>query len=105
MAKEEKEKKGGEGEKKSKSPKKHLHAIHTEQAHDGTLVHHHVYKKNKEDAGTEQMRMNAATSQNADEAGQHVAEQFAQNEGQQGGSEPEEQPAGGTPEPAAGIPA
>lgn len=84
MAKEKEEKKG-EGEKAKKPAKKHLHSIHTEEAHDGSFVHHHTFKAKKEDHHTEPTRENAATSQTPEEAGQHVAEQFAQNQSQQGG--------------------
>lgn len=82
MAKEEKDKKG-ESEKAKKPAKKHLHSIYTEEAHDGTYVHHHTYKAKKEDHQSEPTRMNAATSQTPEEAGQHVEEQFAQNQSQQ----------------------
>lgn len=101
MAKEEKEKKGGEGEK---SKRKHLHRVVTEAAHDGTYVHHHTYKENAMDHHTEPERQNVATSSSPDEAGQHVAEQMAMNE-QQGGDPGEmEQPqpdaaGGGAPMP------
>ena len=96
MAKEEKR----EMKKGEKKPKKHLHSIRTEQAEDGSFVHHHTYKAKKEDAHTEPERQNVATSDNPEEAGQHVAEQFAMNQGQQG--EPEE--GGEAPEQGGGAP-
>ncbi len=99
MAKEEKDKKGGS---EKKPAKKHLHSIHTEEAHDGTYVHHHTYKAKKEDHHTEPTRMNAATSQNPEEAGQHVAEQFAQNQSQQ---EPAQGDEGGEAGAEGGAPA
>ena len=104
MAKEEKKPKSeGEGGEKKKPAKKHLHSIHTEQAEDGSYVHHHTYKTKKSDAHTEPTRMNAATSQSPDEAGQHVAEQFAMND--QGGGQQEEEPAGaGAPDAGGGTP-
>lgn len=90
MAKEEKreEHKGGEHEK----PKKHLHAIRTEQAEDGTFVHHHTYKAKKEHRNAERERENVATSATPEEAGQHVAEQFGMNQPPEG--EAEAQPGG-----------
>jgi len=87
MAKEEKEKKA-EGEHGT-APKKHLHEIRTTEADDGSIVHHHTYKAKKSDHHTEPERTNAATSQTPEEAGQHVEEQFAQNQSQQG-AEPDE---------------
>lgn len=104
MAEREKHESSGEGRKK----KKHLHEIRTVAAHDGTYVHHHTYKAHKDDPHAESERMHAATSQNEEEAGQHVAEQFAQNGGgsaneEEGeGTEPEAQPAAGGAEPQEG---
>jgi len=83
MAKEMKKEHEG-GEKKGKTEKKHLHEIRTVAAHDGTYVHHHTYKAKKEDHHTEPERQNVATSADAEEAGQHVAEQMGMNEGGQG---------------------
>lgn len=60
--------------------KKHLHEIRSQQAEDGTIVHHHTYKASKDDHHTEPERQNVATSANPDEAGQHTADMFAQNE-------------------------
>lgn len=84
----EKEKKES-GDKKKKSAKKHLHEIRTVQAEDGSIVHHHTYKGKMEDHHTEPERMHAATSSNAEEAGQHVAEQFGMNGGGAGEEEAE----------------
>jgi hypothetical protein len=103
MAKEKekpKEEKGGEGKKR-----KHLHEIRTTQAEDGSLVHHHSYAESK-GAPPEPERGPMATSQSPDEAGQHVAEQFAMNQGARagppgGGGEPPEA-GGGAPEPGGG---
>lgn len=83
-------------EKKAK--KKHTHAVHTVAAKDGTYVHHHEMKDHPDDPHST-MHENVATSANADDAGQHVADTMAQN-----GMEPEgagEQPA---PEEAAAGP-
>jgi hypothetical protein len=78
------------GGKKSEGGKKrpHLHEIRSVQAEDGSIVHHHTYKKSKDDHFTMPERGPMATSSTPEEAGQHVSEQFAQN--QQGGEEPEE---------------
>jgi hypothetical protein len=94
MAKEKEEKPAGD----KKAPKKHLHRIVTEQAEDGSLVHHATYKKSKEDPREEPERRNSATSATAEEAGQHVAEQFGMNQG--AGAQPE--PGAGQPDPGAG---
>ena len=88
MAKEEKGKeKGGEGEK-GKRPKKHLHQIRSVQAEDGSIVHHHTYKDHKDALFAHPERGPVATSQNPEEAGQHVEEQFGMNQG--GGEQPAE---------------
>jgi hypothetical protein len=73
------EKKEGAGKKRL-----HLHRIVTEEAGDGTYVHHDTYKTHKHDVHEMPERRNAATSQNAEEAGQRVSEQFGMNEGQGG---------------------
>lgn len=73
------EKKEGAGKKKL-----HLHRVVTEEAGDGSYVHHHTYKPSKHDVHEMPERRNAATSQDAEEAGQHVSEQFGMNEGQGG---------------------
>jgi hypothetical protein len=65
--------------KDKKSKRKHLHQIRSVYAHDGSVVHHHTYKSDSSDDHTEPERV-AASSQNADEAGQHVADNFGQNE-------------------------
>ena len=105
MAKEEKGKKGGEGE--GKKPKKHLHQIRSVQAEDGSIVHHHTYKAKASDHQTEPERENVATSATPEEAGEHVAEQMGMN-GQGGGGEPEEEAAegeqGGAPQAGAAQP-
>lgn len=64
-----------------KKKKKHLHEIHTVAAGDGTFVHHHHYKENPEDQHVSHVREHAATSSDAGEAGEHVAEQFGMNQG------------------------
>lgn len=82
-----------------KGKKLHLRGIHTEQARDGSLVHHHTYADSKDADYSHPERRNMATSATPEEAGQHVAEQFAQNSQQQ---EPEDPAAGAGPEEAAG---
>jgi hypothetical protein len=79
---------GGTMAEEKKGKKKHLHEIRSRQAEDGTIVHHHTYKANKEDHHTEPERENVATSGDAEEAGQHVADQFAQNAGAQPAADP-----------------
>lgn len=97
MAKEKEEKESGKSGAKPK--RMHLKRIVTEEAEDGTHVHHHTYMKDKHKPETEQPeRRNSATSQNAEEAGQHVAEQFGMNQQQPGGADPG---AGGDEEAAA----
>lgn len=96
MAKEMKERKGGEDGKKPE--RKHLHEIRTQAAHDGTYVHHHTYKGKESDHHAEPERMNVATSNSPEEAGQHVAEQMAMN-GQ--GGEGEMDPGATEPQDAA----
>jgi hypothetical protein len=80
-SKKEREGEGGKGKKK----KLHLREIRSEQAHDGSIVHHHTYADHKEAPFSHPERKNMATSSSPEEAGQHVAEQFAQNGGEQGG--------------------
>lgn len=73
MAKE-KEKAG-----KGKPKRKHLVEIRTEEAEDGTYVHHHTYA-DKRGGHREPERRNVATSKTPEEAGEHTAEQFGMNE-------------------------
>jgi hypothetical protein len=75
MADEKEEHKGGK-----KPAKKHLHQIRSEATEDGHIVHHATYKKKKEDTETEPERKNVAVSSSPEEAGQHVADQFAMNQ-------------------------
>ena len=65
-------------EKKSdKKPKrKHLRQIRSEYADDGSVVHHHTYMGAD---GQREPERTVGTSQDADEAGQHVADNFGQN--------------------------
>jgi hypothetical protein len=68
-------------EKKEDKPKrKHLHQIRSEETEDGHVVHHHTYKKKRGDTETEPERKNVAVSSSPDEAGEHVADQFAMNQ-------------------------
>ena len=67
-------------EHEGKKHKRHLHEIRSVQAEDGSIVHHHTYKTRKEDPHTEGERQNVATSGDAEEAGQHVADQFGMNQ-------------------------
>lgn len=72
-----KEAKSGKG----KGPKKHLHQVITTAAPDGSYTHHHVYKAKRDDHDhmAEPARL-MATSDNPDEAGEHVTDQFAANQ-------------------------
>ena len=104
-------KKDGEGEReegrKEKKPKKHLHSIRTEATtdHKGKVtgyISHHTYKAKATDHHTEPEKP-MAVHDSADEAGQHLAEQFGAQEGGAGGAqEPEEEAQGGA-EPAEGA--
>jgi hypothetical protein len=103
MAKEKEETKKPEGERKEGGKKKrlHLHEIRSTQAHDGSIVHHHVFKDNKNSPYTHPERGPMATSATPEEAGQHVQDQFAMNQGgggeEAGGQEPEPAPEAGPP--------
>ena len=101
MAKEEKEERkerdrGEErdDEEREKKPKKHLHSIRIEHVvnehgkHKGFIAHH-TYKKHHADNFTEPEKP-MATHDTAEEAGEHVREQFGAAEGAGGGGEPEE---------------
>jgi hypothetical protein len=69
------------GEHEGKKPaKKHLHEIRSEETEDGHIIHHHTYKKKRGDSETEPERKNVAVSSSPDEAGEHVADQFAMNQ-------------------------
>jgi hypothetical protein len=110
MAKEKEEAKKPEGERKEGGKKKklHLHEIRSTQARDGSIVHHHTYKEHADHPFTMPERGPMATSASPEEAGQHVAEQFAMNQGgggeQMGGEEPEPAAAGaGQGAPQAGA--
>lgn len=86
-------------EMKPKSKKKHLHQVITESVHDGKgkhtgYVHHHVYKESATDHMSEPAKP-AGVSDTAEEAGEHVQQQFAAQEGGAGG------PMGGGEPPAA----
>jgi hypothetical protein len=70
--------------KKTKKKRLHLHEIRSTQARDGSIVHHHVFKENA-DADPMPERGPMATSSSPEEAGQHVQEQFAMNQGAAGG--------------------
>lgn len=100
-------------EMKPKGKKKHLHQIITESVHDAKgkhtgYVHHHVYKDKATDHQQEPSKP-AGVSDTADEAGEHVQQQFGAQEGGPAGSgeaEPGEEAAGGAPDAgaAAGAP-
>lgn len=81
MAKEEKGKKDEPKRAEGKKKRLHLHEIRSTQAHDGSIIHHHVYKDHKDAAFSHPERGPMATSSTPEEAGQHVAEQFAMNQG------------------------
>jgi hypothetical protein len=64
-------------EEDKKPARKHrLKKITTEEADDGSFVHHHEYQTHD---GHKVERRNVATSQTPDEAGEHTAEQFGMN--------------------------
>lgn len=99
MAKKEEQKKPAEKEGGGKKKRQHLHEIRSTQAHDGSIVHHHTYKDHKDSPFSNPERGPMATSSSPEEAGQHVAEMFGQNQGAAGpGAEPE---AGAEPQEAA----
>lgn len=102
MAKEEKGKKAEPKRAEGKKKKLHLHEIRSTQAHDGSIIHHHTYKDHKEAMHTHPERGPMATSSSPEEAGQHVAEQFAMNQG--AGAGPEEPEEAGEPEGSPGEP-
>lgn len=87
----------GKHEGGKKPAKKHLHSIRSEETEDGHILHHHTYKKKAGDAEAEPERKNVAVSSSPEDAGEHVAEQFAMNqqpaaagggEAEPGGEEP-----------------
>jgi hypothetical protein len=96
-----------EHEEKKKPAKKHLHEIRSEQTEDGHIIHHHTYKKKAGDAETEPERKNMAVSSSPEEAGEHVADQFAMNQpAPDAGAAPDAEPApGGAAPDAAAAPA
>ena len=101
MAKEKKEETKPKAEHKEgggKKKKLHLHEIRSTQAHDGSIVHHHTFKDHKDAPFAHPERGPVATSSSPEEAGQHVQEQFAMNQG--GGGEPEGDGGQAEPEPA-----
>jgi len=110
MAKEKEEPKpkheGGK-EHEGKKPKHHLHEIRSTQAHAGSIIHHHTYKEHADHPFSMPERGPMATSSSPEEAGQHVAEMFGQN--QMGGPNASEQQgaapagAGSTAEESQGV--
>lgn len=88
------------GEDKPK--KKHLHEIRSEETEDGHIIHHHTYKNKRGDTETEPERKNMAVSSSPDEAGEHVADQFAMNQpAPDAGAAPDAAAPGGAPDAAA----
>jgi hypothetical protein len=87
------------GERDHKAKKKHLHQIRSEEAEDGNIVHHHTYKGKRGDTDTEPERRNVAVSTGPEEAGQHIADQFAMNQPPAGGQEPGGEEPGGEAAP------
>jgi hypothetical protein len=80
--------------------RKHLHQVITESVHDKNgkhtgYVHHHVYKDKPTDHHSEPAKP-AGVSDTAEEAGEHVQEQFGAQEGGAGAA------AGGAAPDAAG---
>jgi hypothetical protein len=93
-----------EHEGKKKPAKKHLHEIRSEATEDGHILHHHTYKAKKGDAQTEPERKNVAVSSSPEEAGEHVADQFAMNQpAPDAGADPDAgaAPGGAAPDAAA----
>lgn len=68
-------------ESKKEKKRRRLREIRSVHADDGSVVHHHTYEK-EDGSGNEAERQHVATSQDADEAGQHVADQLGMNEQQ-----------------------
>lgn len=68
-------------EESNKKKRKRLREVRSVHADDGSIVHHHTYEK-EDGSGNEAERQNVATSQDAEEAGQHVADQLGMNEQQ-----------------------
>lgn len=99
------EEKKGEHEGGKKPAKKHLHEIRSEQTEDGHIIHHHVYKKKSGDTETEPERKNVAVSSSPEEAGEHVADQFAMNQPApaQGAAPDAAAPGGPAPDAAAPV--
>lgn len=74
-----------ENEKPKGGKKKHLHQVITESVHDKNgkhtgYVHHHVYKEKATDHHSEPAKP-AGVSNTAEEAGEHVQDQFGAQEG------------------------
>jgi hypothetical protein len=98
MAEKEKEHEG------KKPAKKHLHEIRSEATEDGHIIHHATYKKKRGDTETEPERKNVAVSSSPEEAGQHVADQFAMNQpAPDAGADPDAGAAPGGAAPDAGA--
>lgn len=98
------EKEKDEHEGKKKPAKKHLHEIRSEETEDGHIIHHHTYKAKRGDDKTEPERKNMAVSSSPDEAGEHVADQFAMNQPAPAETAPpdaEPAPGGAAPDAAA----
>lgn len=80
--------------------KLHLRRVVTEQAADGSLVHHHTYADHKDAKFPHPERLNMATSSTPEEAGQHVSDMFSQNGMSQGQGEPDGDEGAGAAQPA-----
>lgn len=104
------EKKGTEGEKKPRKPRKKLHHIISRKLKDGTVHHRHVYQSPDGGPDLNPGSDGEFSSPNADDAGDHVAQAL----GGGGGADPDAgadpaaaaapaaAPAGGAPGAAAG---
>lgn len=114
MAKEEKEKKGGEAERggsEKKAPKKHLHSLRLELTRDHTgkatgVVEHHTYKTKPTDHHTEPEKP-VAVHNTPEEASESVQDNLAQAMGGAGaqGGEPEGGEEGAPPDAGGAAPA
>ncbi len=92
------EKKGDEGGKKPRKPRKKLHHIISRKLKDGTVNHRHVYHAPEGGPDMSGQSDDEFSSANADDAGDHVAQAL----GGGGGADPA---AGADPGAAAAAPA
>ena len=93
----------------TKTKRRHLKKIETEETRDGHFLHHHTVTPSRHKDKPEEHHRNVAVSTTPEEAGQHIAEQFGMNEPPGENSEPAAAPqpdataGGGAPDEAAGM--